>query len=400
MVLMKSQKPEELESDGGVVGRRVCDFCGDAAALVYCRADSAKLCLACDRQVHSTNPLFTKHTRCLLCDACDSTPATIFCSTHSSVLCQNCDWDTHTNSSFSAVHDRRPLEGFCGCPSVTELLGILGFEELGKKALLVSDAPASAALKEASNTNSSRHDVDDAESVYELSDLLVWETPSIVSLDDLIMSSDSSFGRSLQAMGVPPLPKNRNATCGQHREEMLSQLRQMSKLEPNINCGQADVEPLVGFQLPVPEQNLQFGQKDESLDHNSELVLGSSYEASAFQWGSDKVEDEVQDISTLLGENIELNHIVPGKDSGVGDSPGPLRGSHEEQMHPPAAETLQTLPRPAIRELNSQERGSAISRYREKKKNRRFDKHIRYETRKVRAESRTRIRGRFAKMAR
>ena len=59
---------------------------------------------------------------------------------------------------------------------------------------------------------------------------------------------------------------------------MLSQLRQMSKLEPNINCGQADVEPLVGFQLPVPEQNLQFGQKDESLDHNSELVLGSSYE--------------------------------------------------------------------------------------------------------------------------
>ena len=90
---------------------------------------------------------------------------------------------------------------------MTELLGILGFEELGKKSLLVSDAPASAALKEASNTNSSRHDVDDAESVYELSDLLVWETPSIVCLDDLIMSSDSSSGRSLQAMGVPPLPK-------------------------------------------------------------------------------------------------------------------------------------------------------------------------------------------------
>lgn len=93
---------------------------------------------------------------------------------------------------------------------MTELLAILGFEELGKKALLFSDAPAPAALKDASNTDSNRHDVDDAESVYELSDLLVWETPSIVSFDDLIMSNDSSSGRSLQAMGVPPLPK----VCG------------------------------------------------------------------------------------------------------------------------------------------------------------------------------------------
>lgn len=42
----------------------------------------------------------------------------------------------------------------------------------------------------------------------ELLDLLVWETPTIVSLDDLIASNDCvDSGRSFQAMGVPPLPK-------------------------------------------------------------------------------------------------------------------------------------------------------------------------------------------------
>lgn len=214
-MIMNSQKPE-LEPDTaepGVLGRRLCDFCGDATALLYCRADSAKLCLTCDREVHSTNQLFTKHTRWLLCDSCDSTPATIFCCTHSSVLCQNCDWEIHTNtnSSLPAVHDRRPLEGFCGCPSVSELLGILGFEDIGKKALFLGDDVAvsdagSAAVKE--NNTSANHDyVNDAENVYGFSDLLVWETPSIVSLDDLIMPNDSSSGRSLQAMRVPPLPK-------------------------------------------------------------------------------------------------------------------------------------------------------------------------------------------------
>ena len=42
-------------------------------------------------------------------------------------------------------------------------------------------------------------------------------------------------------------------------------------------------------------------------------------------------------------------------------------------------------------------RKSALVRYREKKKNRQFDKKIRYESRKVRADGRIRIRGRFAR---
>lgn len=77
------------------------------------------------------------------------------------------------------------MEGFTGCPSVSELLNFLGLEDLGKKSLDLGGGNDEGLL-----------------------DLLVWETPSIVSLDDLIVSNDcADSGHSFQAMGVPPLPK-------------------------------------------------------------------------------------------------------------------------------------------------------------------------------------------------
>lgn len=165
----------------------LCDFCGDLRAVLYCRADSAKLCLKCDHKVHSTNQLFTKHTRSVLCDACDSSPSSIFCSTHCSVLCQNCDWESHRISQ-PTVHDRRPIEGFIGCPSVVELLANFGFDELGKKKKIDNNSDG----------------IEDSEN-FRFSDYLIWETPSVVSLDDLISSDGSDH--NFQATGFPPLPK-------------------------------------------------------------------------------------------------------------------------------------------------------------------------------------------------
>ncbi|KAI3690014.1 hypothetical protein L2E82_47988 [Cichorium intybus] len=166
-------------------------------ALLYCRADTAKLCLSCDREVHSTNQLFTKHTRTFLCDGCDSLPTSIFCSTDAVVHYQNCDWETHnksnsnSNSGSAETHDRRPLEGFTGCPSVTDLLSILGFENLSKRGLLLGGG-----CDEESDSNGSGE---------KFPDYFVSDTPSFVSLDDLIVSSGSDH--NYQAMGVPPLPK-------------------------------------------------------------------------------------------------------------------------------------------------------------------------------------------------
>ncbi|KAK6152704.1 hypothetical protein DH2020_012343 [Rehmannia glutinosa] len=52
--------------DGGAsatnsIWSRPCDTCCAAASTVYCRADSAYLCSACDANIHSANPLARRH---------------------------------------------------------------------------------------------------------------------------------------------------------------------------------------------------------------------------------------------------------------------------------------------------------------------------------------------------
>ncbi|XP_057782410.1 zinc finger protein CONSTANS-LIKE 13 isoform X2 [Salvia miltiorrhiza] len=333
---------------------RLCDFCNESKALLYCRADSAKLCFSCDREVHSTNPLFKKHNRSLLCNSCSSSPSSIFCCTESAVLCQNCDWEIH--NSFGSIHDRRPLEGFTGCPSVTELLGFLGLQDLGKKSLDLGGGNDEEFL-----------------------DMLVWETPSVVSLDDLIVANDYDHSApAFQATGVPPLPKNRNASCGKHKEEIFFQLHKMAKKDPNYSGSLEDFvennQPQVTAKCVKASPCLQH---KEEPDSNVDWCFGGGVQDEGFP-------------STYFGDFSEMSHLVPDKDSDA--------GFQEIQAFVPAdSKAFQLLPTAAARELNSQERDSALSRYKEKKKTRRYDKHVRYESRKVRAESRMRIKGRFAK---
>ncbi|CAH2057609.1 unnamed protein product [Thlaspi arvense] len=266
----------EEEAEGGgshheQQQHRLCDYCDSSVALVYCKADSAKLCIACDRQVHVTNQLFSKHFRSLLCDSCDDSPSSVFCETDNSLLCQNCDWQLHAASS-SLHRLRRPVEGFSGCPSASEFLVIVGLHDLTDKALLTPE-PGSA-------------------------DLLLWETPEIVV----------ASGHNFRAM---------------------------------------DVSGLKWFE---DEQDEQFPYS--SLPNN----LSES------------------------GDNANRRGCNQQESSSV--------------MVPVCNSTRSALP---FHEINTLDRNSALSRYKAKKKSRRYEKHIRYESRKVRAESRTRIRGRFAK---
>lgn len=108
-----------------------CDFCGERPAILYCRADSAKLCLSCDQHVHSANALSKKHLRSQICDNCAAEPATIRCATDGLVLCQECDWDAHC--VVSAAHDRSPVDGFSGSPSAFDLAAAWGLDLEDKK---------------------------------------------------------------------------------------------------------------------------------------------------------------------------------------------------------------------------------------------------------------------------
>ncbi|KAJ6989868.1 hypothetical protein NC653_018389 [Populus alba x Populus x berolinensis] len=83
--------------------RTLCDACESAAAIVFCAADEAALCLACDEKVHMCNKLASRHVRVGLanpsdvprCDICENAPAFFYCETDGSSLCLQCDMNVH-----------------------------------------------------------------------------------------------------------------------------------------------------------------------------------------------------------------------------------------------------------------------------------------------------------------
>ncbi|XP_073157313.1 B-box zinc finger protein 19-like isoform X2 [Henckelia pumila] len=77
--------------------RTLCDVCECAAAILFCAADEAALCRACDHKVHTCNKLASRHVRVGLanpidvprCDICENTPV------DGTSLCLQCDMIVH-----------------------------------------------------------------------------------------------------------------------------------------------------------------------------------------------------------------------------------------------------------------------------------------------------------------
>ncbi|CAJ1969111.1 unnamed protein product [Sphenostylis stenocarpa] len=324
--------------------QRRCDYCGEFIALLYCRADSAKLCLFCDRKVHFPNQLFSKHSRTQLCDGCGDSPASVLCFAENSVLCHYCDCQIHNNHLLSQEHQRRPLEGFSGCPSVTQMLMILGLTE---KSLHSTEG------------GSSHEDG--------LFDSHMWHAPSVVGLEYLIASSASSH-------------KNRNGACGSKKEEILSQLRELIKMEPDFIHGEVDAD-----------RELKIENLSTDFERNAEANMFPSYEAGVFCWHGESSDRANQIVPSDTSMN-DYNDLISSKDPSFSI---PATHSYCNNQGKSSiyfmAENSSPTPKATPYELTSHERDSALLRYREKKKTRRYDKHIRYESRKVRAESRMRI---------
>lgn len=106
-----------------------CDFCGEETAVIYCRADTARLCLFCDHDVHSANALSKKHGRGQICDKCTSEVASVLCCADGVVLCHNCNSQASTTAfSGSVSHSRSPIELFYGCPDAAKIASLWGID--------------------------------------------------------------------------------------------------------------------------------------------------------------------------------------------------------------------------------------------------------------------------------
>lgn len=264
-------------------------------------------------------------------------------------------------------------------------MGIFGFDDLGQKGPILSEE------KEKSCCGNGDGDGGFFGSGFddEILDLFVWETPAIASLDDLIVANDTNHG--FTASDVPSVPKNRNATCGQHMEETLRQLRELAKSDPTFSHGNQGSEALKESHTPLSDLNSPQG--------NFEGNLFPSYKSSdVIKWYGDPPEVTNHVFVPSILQSNEENARVP--DNVLKNACSSVSQGHESQdeksQNPVSTENMLVFGK--THEINSQERDSALSRYKEKKKTRRYEKHIRYESRKIRAEGRTRVRGRFAKI--
>ncbi|XP_062219787.1 B-box zinc finger protein 20-like [Phragmites australis] len=107
----------------------LCDVCAAEAASVFCCADEAALCDACDRRVHRANKVAGKHRRFSLlnpapsasrstqqpppplCDICQEKRGILFCKEDRAILCRDCDVSVHTASKLTMRHTRFLLTG-------------------------------------------------------------------------------------------------------------------------------------------------------------------------------------------------------------------------------------------------------------------------------------------------
>lgn len=395
-----------------------CEYCGEQRSIVYCRSDSACLCLSCDRTVHSANALSQRHSRTLVCERCNSQPAIFRCVEERVSLCQNCDWMAHASSSTSSSHKRQALSCYTGCPSAVELSTIWSFLlddpsvgdstcEQGIGSMNIIDCRPGdnqhSQVKEKPQDMSSA--LDEANDLHNLVKSAPFMGSSVPSLDNELHNVELPVGST----NLTWSKVNNSGTKG-------SNLFDDSPFYDDFNMDEVDLcienyEELFGVSIDNRDQLFKnedidglFGMKDMSVAESSfqgvNAVEGSavgrvnavqsacSNAASAESIRSCKTEPPTLcfarqqssfSFSNLTGESSAGDYQDCGASS--------MLRMGEPPWHPACPENP----------TSSTSRSDAVLRYKEKKKTRQFEKRVRYVSRKARADSRRRVKGRFVK---
>uniref|UniRef100_A0A1D1XFD4 Zinc finger protein CONSTANS-LIKE 2 n=1 Tax=Anthurium amnicola TaxID=1678845 RepID=A0A1D1XFD4_9ARAE len=318
---------------------RPCDSCRSAASTVYCRADSAYLCPGCDARVHAANWVASRHERVWVCEACERAPATLSCRADDASLCASCDARVHSANPLAGRHSRVPIA------PISPLL-------LGHRRLLDS-TPHEAEEDE-------EGDDDDNE------------------VSSWLLLNPVKGGGSQSSSGT-----NNGYFLGGEVDEYLDLVEYNSGGE-NQNQeshgkpeGSDSVVPVQSFEGPY--QQLQQQQQQNfhvDVEHYEAPKAGFNYTA-------------------FLTHSVSLSSMEA---STVPDAAGGEAGNPHGR-HPKG--TIDFFGGPAVQMpttfATTMDREARVLRYREKRKTRKFEKTIRYASRKAYAETRPRIKGRFAK---
>uniref|UniRef100_A0A1J3CXJ5 Zinc finger protein CONSTANS-LIKE 10 n=1 Tax=Noccaea caerulescens TaxID=107243 RepID=A0A1J3CXJ5_NOCCA len=347
----------------------MCDFCGEQRSMVYCRSDAACLCLSCDRNVHSANALSKRHSRNLICERCNAQPASVRCSDERVSLCQNCDWSGHNGAT--SHHKRQTINCYSGCPSSEELASIWSF---------CLDLSLSSAGESACEQGMGLMTIDEGGG--EKSGVDQPETSSAAA-QGMDRSSDPEDSSSPKDLGV----------CGDDFRGNL--------VMEDVDLAFEKYDELFGTAFNSSKDLFEHGGIESLFDKHEGSIQGNvvqqpaeSNGASVDSFMSCRTEPIICYSSKPAHSNISFSGVTG--ESTAGD----FQDCGASTLQQISREPLPWCP-PTSQEINASSyattRNNAVMRYKEKKKARKFDKRVRYVSRKERADVRRRVKGRFVK---
>uniref|UniRef100_A0A5B6ZXX5 Putative zinc finger protein CONSTANS-LIKE 5 n=1 Tax=Davidia involucrata TaxID=16924 RepID=A0A5B6ZXX5_DAVIN len=342
-----------MEEDGGrksfpagwSMAGKPCDSCKLGAAALFCRADSAFLCMGCDSKIHGANRLASRHERVWMCEVCEQAPASVTCKADAAALCVTCDRDIHSANPLARRHERVPVVPFYDTEdSVVKSTATDDKHHHNKNGADAQPPPPPPSWIDLPNPNAK---------------LLSTDVPDMKPIDFLLSDSDQFLDFDC------PIS-----------------LRTHFQQEHHNSAATDSVVPIQTLKHPPPQTQLMddhspnncfeidFTQSKLTSYNNSYTAQSLSQSVSSSDLGVVPDGSSMSDISYPFGRNMNNNIDLNGS------------------INAPLNQASQ---------LSGLDREARVLRYREKRKNRKFEKTIRYASRKAYAETRPRIKGRFAK---
>ncbi|XP_013593666.1 PREDICTED: zinc finger protein CONSTANS-LIKE 16-like isoform X2 [Brassica oleracea var. oleracea] len=365
---------KSLASAVGAKTARACDSCVKRRARWYCAADDAFLCQSCDTLVHSANLLARRHERVLLKSASkhsnhnhnhspSSPPHEAATWHHGFTRKPRTPRGSGKKNNLSIFHDLVPEisveDQTESCEREEQLIcQVPVLDPTVAEQLLndVAEAKIEFPIMRSGVMMDDQEDVDNAESC------LNGFFPTDMELEEYATDVESLLGRGLDTESYAM------EELGLSKTEMFKIEKEEETKDMNIGICDDDRDATAPFEVKEEEKK-------------NVLMLRLNYDSVISTWGG-------QGPPWTSGE-------PPERDIDISSWPfvsmvGNVRES--QQKHHVGG----CLPSSGFGDGGREAR---VSRYREKRRTRLFSKKIRYEVRKLNAEKRPRMKGRFVKRA-
>ncbi|KAL6764820.1 CCT motif-domain-containing protein [Haematococcus lacustris] len=406
-----------------------CLVCKTANAAVYCIQDRAMLCSGCDVIIHSANAISKSHSRVPVCELCKRSPATVHCHEDCCVLCDNCSSEVH--SANPLPHTVIPIEQYLAsktlsdtaplaprAPAEDEVSACGGCQSTASPATthtasiaIVPQMPSSSFEQDA-NTEQELCSFGQEDKPWKL-DLLDFDNAWFDRLD---AGLDFDLGLVPEPLASDGLVPTWSPSFQLEQQLPHPQLPQQLHLS-HLCLGHVSTPFFTPATLEVKTE-LDGNTSDEEfivpsfdLAGRCEFGLLSPPQLKRPASSICQSEEGQHTTSEQIARQASVKQCIQAPSS----TPAARPHAH------PTTHTLPPVPRPSKASLDAAKaadeasaasyiasqqalmltganltREQRVARYREKRKTRKFEKTIRYASRKAYAEVRPRIKGRFA----